>query len=255
MTLPVAPQWFQRARVDDAVTLLVEPHADPLVRCNIWHVRGRDRDLVVDTGLGVASLREAARDLLGHGVLAVATHYHWDHSGGLHEFEDRLVHAAEAAHFARPPAFGALRAEDFTADVLDYFDAVGYPVAERLLTALPHAGYDLAGYRVRPAPATRVVEEGDVVDLGDRVFEVLHLPGHSPGSIGLWEASTGTLFSGDAVYEGTLLAGLPDSDADAYRRTMERLATLPVAVVHAGHGDSFGRDRLHELARGYLDRA
>jgi glyoxylase-like metal-dependent hydrolase (beta-lactamase superfamily II) len=253
MPLPIAERWFERESVDDAITLLYEPHADPLVRCNMWHVRGRERDLLVDTGLGVASLREAARDLFGHGVLAVATHYHWDHSGGLHEFDERLVHGAEAALFAEPPVFGGLRAEDFSADVLGYFDSVGYPVAEQLLTALPHADYDLAGYRVRPAPATRVVEDGDVVDIGDRVFEVLHLPGHSPGSIGLWEQRTGTLFSGDALYDGTLLAGLPDSDPDAYRRTMERLLALPVTVVHAGHSGSFGRERLRELVRGYLD--
>ena len=41
--------------------------------------------------------------------------------------------------------------------------------------------------------------------LGDRHFEVLHLPGHSPGSIGLWERRTGILFSGDALYDGPLL--------------------------------------------------
>lgn len=56
MSLPVANHWFSRRRVDDAITLLREPHADPLIQCNIWHVRGRDRDLLVDTGLGVACL-------------------------------------------------------------------------------------------------------------------------------------------------------------------------------------------------------
>ena len=49
------------------------------------------------------------------------------------------------------------------------------------------------------------IGEGDVIDLGDRAFEVLHLPGHSPGSIGLWDPAAGTLFSGDAIYDGPLL--------------------------------------------------
>ena len=83
---------------------------------------------------------------------------------------------------------------------------------------------------------------------------MLHLPGHSPGSIGLWEAATGTLFSGDAVYDDALLDELPESDIGDYCRTMERLLTLPVNVVHAGHDPSFGRDRLREIARAYLDR-
>jgi len=103
-----------------------------------------------------------------------------------------------------------------------------------------------------PAPATRVVEEGDVVDTGDRRFEILHLPGHSPGSIGLWEARTGILFSGDAVYDGPLLDKLPGSDIPIYVATMKRLRELPVTVVHAGHDPSFGRARLRELCDAYL---
>ena len=94
-----------------------------------------------------------------------------------------------------------------------------------------------------------------MIDLGNRQFEVLHLPGHSPGSIGLWEAASGTLFSGDAVYDGPLLDALHHSDRTAYARTMERLLSLPVQVVHAGHDPSFGRERLHEIARAYLKRA
>ncbi len=55
---------------------------------------------------------------------------------------------------------------------------------------------------ITPAPATRLLAEGEAIDLGDRHFEVLHLPGHSPGSIGLWEEATGIFFSGDAIYDG-----------------------------------------------------
>jgi glyoxylase-like metal-dependent hydrolase (beta-lactamase superfamily II) len=81
---------------------------------------------------------------------------------------------------------------------------------------------------------------------------VLHLPGHTPGSIGLWEQRTGTLFSGDAVYDGFLLDELPESDIVRYVETMKRLRELPVRVVHAGHESSFGRDRLIELVDAYL---
>jgi glyoxylase-like metal-dependent hydrolase (beta-lactamase superfamily II) len=80
----------------------------------------------------------------------------------------------------------------------------------------------------------------------------MHLPGHSPGSIGLWEQSTGTLFSGDAIYDGPLLDELAESSIDDYCRTMDRLLTLPVTTVHGGHDPSFGRERLHELANAYL---
>jgi glyoxylase-like metal-dependent hydrolase (beta-lactamase superfamily II) len=98
------------------------------------------------------------------------------------------------------------------------------------------------------------VDEGDVIDVGDRRFEILHLPGHSPGSIGLWEAKTGILFSGDAIYDGPLLDELPGSDIPIYVATMKRLRDLPVTVVHAGHDPSFGHERLRELCDSYLAR-
>ena len=61
--------------MDDDITLIFEPHVVPFLRCNIWHVRGRDRDLVIDTGLGVASLSEFAKDILDRPVTAVAHMY------------------------------------------------------------------------------------------------------------------------------------------------------------------------------------
>ena len=96
MTLRIADHWFERRRIDDDITLLFEPHVDRFLRCNIWHVRGRDRDAMIDTGLGIASLREAAADLLEKPVVAVATHIHYDHVGSLHEFETRVVHRIES---------------------------------------------------------------------------------------------------------------------------------------------------------------
>ena len=74
------------------------------------------------------------------------------------------------------------------------------------------------------------------------------------GSIGLWEEATGTLFSGDAVYDGPLLDDLPGSDVAAYLGTMRRLRELPARVVHAGHDASFGRARLVHLADDYIER-
>jgi glyoxylase-like metal-dependent hydrolase (beta-lactamase superfamily II) len=252
MALSIADRWFERKRVDGDITLLWEPHVDPLIRCNIWHVRGRDCDLLVDTGLGVASLRDAARDLFEKPVTAVATHIHYDHVGSLHEFETRVIHRAEAAQMADYTEFAALELGDLPDDLLEPIAEAGYELPDVLICAAPDADFDPATYRITSTRATRSVDEGDVVDLGDRRFEVLHLPGHSPGSIGLWEASTGTLFSGDAVYDGPLIDVLPESDITAYVRTMKRLRELPATVVHAGHDPSFGRARLRELVDAYL---
>ena len=74
MPVEIAERWFETQRIDDDITLLWEPHVVPLMRCNIWHVRGRDRDLLIDTGMGIASLAEATRHLIDKPVIAVATH-------------------------------------------------------------------------------------------------------------------------------------------------------------------------------------
>jgi glyoxylase-like metal-dependent hydrolase (beta-lactamase superfamily II) len=247
-----ATTWFERRRIGD-VTLLWEPHVHPLLRCNIWHVRGRDADLLVDTGLGVASLRTAAADLFGAHLIAVATHTHADHGGGMHEFSERWVHAEEADNARSAHYHVSLDLDAWTPERRAMIERSGYQVGGGLLTAVPTAGYRVANYRLLSFEPTRLLQEGDVVDLGDRAFEVLHLPGHSPGSIGLYEHGTQTLFSGDAIYDGPLLDTLADSDIVAYRQTMERLLALPVSVVHAGHDPSFGRERLQTLARAYLD--
>ncbi len=252
--LPVAASWFRRAALADGITLLDEPHVAAFARCNIWHVRGRDRDLLVDTGLGLASLREAAQDLFGRPLTAVMTHAHFDHIGGASEFTDRRVHAAEAAEMSDPRGFAGLRSADLGSELVARVKAAGYDVPEIFLDAVPRAGFSLAGYRVAPAPPATTLHDGERLDLGDRSFEVLHLPGHSPGSIGLWESHTGILFSGDALYDGPLLYELSGSSLEAYVPTLRRLLELRVSVVHAGHDPSFGRDRLQQIAREYLDR-
>ncbi len=254
MSLQIAERWFDRKKVDDHITLLWEPHVDIWVRCNIWHVRGRDRDLFVDTGMGLASLRDAARDLLEKPVTAVATHIHFDHVGGLHEFDERIIHRLEADQMADYREWASLDGRALADDFFEMSEPPDLPIPDLLITALPRGGFEIDDFRIESAKPTRTVDEGDAIDLGDRVFEVLHLPGHSPGSIGLWEKETGTLFSGDAIYDAELLDELPESDIADYVRTMKRLRELPVNVVHAGHEPSFGRERLHELIDAYLER-
>jgi glyoxylase-like metal-dependent hydrolase (beta-lactamase superfamily II) len=244
----VAERWFEHEEVDEGVLRIREPHVDPFLQANLFLVRGRDRDLLVDTGLGIGSLRRELADLFERPTMAVATHRHFDHTGGLYEFEEVVVHRDDADAVANAHGFASLVIEDYPPEELSGYDP---PVS--LLTAWPREGYELASYVVTPVAPTRIVDEGDEIDLGDRRFEVLHLPGHTPGEIGLWEVATRTLFSGDCVYEsGVLLDELPESDIPAYVRSMERLRGIPVRIVHGGHDDSFARDRLLELIDGYV---
>ena len=252
--LKVADRWFDRHTLSDGITLLTEPHVHPLIRCNIWHVRGRDKDMLVDTGIGLGSLKAEIEDLADKPVTAVATHIHYDHVGCLHEFDERIIHKIEAPRLQPYDEFAPLRTDDFPKEILEGIVAAGYPRPNDglLVDAVHEEGFDLDDYAIVPTTPTRMVQDGDVIDIGDRHFEVIHLPGHSPGSIGLWEAASGILFSGDAIYDGPLLDDLPDSDITDYIETMKRLKELPVSAVHGGHEPSFGRERLIDIANAYL---
>ena len=250
----IARRWFEIETIGDGITWITEPHAERMVRCNIWHVRGRERDLLVDSGLGVVSLAEGAREVFEKAVVAVATHAHFDHIGGFHEFGERLMHPLEVEIMTESAAFATLDTDAFPPEIVAVLREAGYACPGLLIEALPHAGYTADDYSVHGTDATRHIHEGDVIDIGDRRFEILHLPGHSPGGIGLWEAASGVFFSGDAIYDGPLIDGLPESSRTHYVETMKRLRELPVRVVHGGHEPSFGRDRLIEIANDYLTR-
>jgi glyoxylase-like metal-dependent hydrolase (beta-lactamase superfamily II) len=256
MELPVAERWYAVERLADRVTRLTEPHVHPLMRANIFLVEGRDRDLVVDAGMGVAPLASEIARLRADPEKRLAlfvTHAHIDHVGAAHEFAEILVHPEEARELAAPAFMTTLMGADIAPELRAVFGRAGYPeIGETFLEALPAPGFDPARWRLRGAEATRMVGEGDVIDLGDRRLEVLHLPGHSPGQLGLWEAATGTLFGADALYDGPLIYDAPGMSVADYAATLRRLRDLPARTIHGGHDPSFGRDRMVEIIDRYL---
>ncbi|MBL8578052.1 MAG: MBL fold metallo-hydrolase [Mesorhizobium sp.] len=237
MTQPIkATDWYETVKLGDSVTLIHEPWITPFYRCNIWHVRGRDRDLLFDSGLGHFSLRQHVPLVTEKKLVCVASHTHFDHIGCHHEFPHRCVHRAEAEILADP------RNELTVAD--------RYATDEMFI--VPPEGWDASRYRIQRATADRILEAGDVIDLGDRAFEVIHTPGHSPGGIALYEKKTGILLSGDIVYDGPLIDDAYHSDIADYLATLEKMRSLPVTIVHGGHFPSFGPTRYRQLIDEYL---
>ncbi|MEO8329040.1 MAG: MBL fold metallo-hydrolase, partial [Candidatus Nanopelagicales bacterium] len=196
--LPVRRPWFTSEELSHGVTRILEPAVDPFLRANIWHVQGSDHDLLVDTGMGIASLRHAFPELFEREPIVFITHGHYDHTGGAHEFTQRWAHTAEASALEHPEDATLITSElssSFAAALAA--DSPTGVAREFLVDAVPTATYDVAAFSTVPSPVTYAAHDGDVIDLGDRAFEVMHLPGHTPGSAGLFEAETGILFTGD----------------------------------------------------------
>jgi glyoxylase-like metal-dependent hydrolase (beta-lactamase superfamily II) len=177
--------WFSRTAVDADTTMLTEPFVHDFVRANIWHLRGGDVDLLVDTGMGIRPLAPEIDTPAGKPLLVVATHIHLDHVGSLHEFPLRAGPRHSAAYF------------DSMDEAVTY--AHMFHGLDGAVSKLPAPGWKAADYKIPPAPLTRTLDDGDLIDLGDRQFRVLHLPGHSPDSIALFDEAGGLFFAGDAT--------------------------------------------------------
>lgn len=232
MAKPVVEFWYAIQPQGDGIIRFNEIHIDPYAAGDIWLVRGSQRDLVVDTGSGIVPPAPVIEGVCGKPVLAVALNCYYDHAGGWHSFAERACHPMDAVLLADPT--------DENAQVSKY-------LTEETLWALPRAGYSAADYRMVGAEATRLLEDGDLIDLGGRMLEVLHLPGRSPGGIGLWEAATGSLFTSDMLYDGAHGLAWPPDEPASYIASLRRMRELPVAHVYPGHYGRFGAARMRAV--------
>ncbi len=230
--MDIAADWYEAREMDDGIVLITERHAAPLASCNMWLVRGRDRDVLIDTGTGASPLLPFVLGLTGREPLCILTHSHYDHIGAAHEFAERWAHPAEAEILASGGRVATL--------------AEGW-LGPHSFTALPRTGFDAATHDIRPAPATHLVDDGDEIELGDRRLNVLHLPGHSAGSIGLYEAESGILFTADVLYDGPMFFDLPGSSRADFAASLRRISELEIRRVHPGHHGSFDAARLRAL--------
>ena len=208
--------WFTIDKIDGATYVISEYRHWEEPHCYL--LNGTERSLLIDTGLGICDISGEVSRLTDRPVAAAATHVHWDHIGGHRHFPDFYAHGAE----------------------LDWLGG-GFPLPIEVVRGmaadrcdLPE-GFDLAAYELFQGVPARVLEDGDVIDLGGRTLRVLHTPGHSPGHMCFWEEETGYLFTGDLVYKGTLFAYYPSTDPAAYLASLERIAALPAKRIFPGH--------------------
>jgi glyoxylase-like metal-dependent hydrolase (beta-lactamase superfamily II) len=236
----VSRAWFEVRLVDDDVYAILEPHhAEEVIS---YLILGADRCVLLDTGMGIDNIQRLVKEITDKPITVVNSHYHWDHVGDNHRFSHIAIHSAEASRLEETPCDDVLR------------EAMR---PENFRGPAP-AGFDRGEYRILPSRADRLLEDGEVLELGGRRLRVVHTPGHSPGSICLWSEEEGLLFSGDTVYAGPLYAQLEDSDFAAYKRSMKRLAGLApgLRIVLPGHNCTpLEAEVLLDMAEGFEDIA
>ena len=156
---------------------------DPL---NMYLILGIHTALLLDTGCGLYPLKPIVDDLIGkRKLLVLNSHVHWDHVLGNNEFEEVYAHENEVEIISKPYDLWFLK--DSPCEIIKR--------------------YEENDFLIPSAKNIKSLKNGDVFDLGEIIVNIIHAPGHSPGSICLF-TSTGELFSSDVAYYGdTFLPG------------------------------------------------
>lgn len=165
--------------------------------------------IIIDPGAEPEAILNAVRDLELKITMIVVTHGHADHTAAVGEVKKAFnvpfaVHADEVSGL--------------------------HEVSKYIPT--------LFGTKMAPLPAPdKLLNEGDIIKVGEFSFKVLHTPGHSPGGISL--AGNGVVFSGDTLFNyGIGRTDFPGSSYDALMESIRtKLMTLPdKTIVLSGHG-------------------
>lgn len=208
-------RWFDDWFAVEAVALGVIAIGEPRFHQINWNylILGSRRALLFDTGPGVRDISIAVRALTTLPVTALSSHMHFDHTGGLAKFRNIAM--------ADLPELRACEQGGW------------FCAADELYRGFRE------GMVWTPVKVNQWLPIGSRIDLGGRVLELLHTPGHSTDSVSLWDAEANLLLAADYIYPGSLYAQIPGADLKAYHDTAERL--LPMlredTAIYCAHGD------------------
>ena len=205
----VNDDWFEVYRIRPGVFAIYEPHQFEEVISYL--ILGSKRALLFDTGMGIGKISDVTARLTRLPIIVLNSHTHFDHTGGNAEFSDIFD---EDTPFTRTNEKG--QSNVYSRDAL---------APERICGHLP-PGVQPNSYSIRSFHVAHRVKDGERIHLGNRELEVIFTPGHTPDSLSLLDRKHGLLFTGDTFYPGPIYLFTPETDFDAYTRSVARLAKL-----------------------------
>lgn len=215
----VSDSWFEVYRPARGVFAIYEPHQSE--ETISYLIVGEKRAVLFDTGMGIGDLKKVVAELTALPVVVLNSHTHNDHVGDNWEFS--TVERMDT-DFTRQNARGSR------------VDAQAEIAPGEICGELPK-GFDAQAYATRPWKISAYIHDGERIDLGGRVLEVIATPGHTPDAISLLDRANGLLFTGDTYYPAPIWLFRPETDLDAYGASIRRLAALApeIKVVLGAH--------------------
>lgn len=224
---------------------------------NAFLVEGREKAALIDTGCGIGNLAQVVRELTDKPLIVLLTHGHFDHNGGVFEFADSPVyqHPADADQCEQ-----TMKMVEKLTGSRDENKLRAYFITSRAPIRCPELDVKEL---LELVPKQRTPEtydwlpmvDGSEFDLGGRVLQVIHTPGHSDGEVCILDKTSRTLFSGDTANVGIILMRQPNNDPALIKicnETMAKLWTLEADYDKLGVGhDAVTIDK--QIIKDYLD--
>ena len=204
------PAPIREFSVEDKGNGIFEITAPPM-RFKQYLVVGEEKALLIDTGFGMGSLKAVVDKLTDKPIILVNTHGHPDHGGGNAEFGAPYLHPMDRELYAYKCA--AARFEE----------ASHWPV-EGEVTLQPYES------------ETKPLADGQCFELGGRVVEALYTPGHTAGSMCLYDRLTGALFTGDNTNaHGVFIDNQSPATVTEYLASLKKMKAKNPTVLYTGH--------------------
>lgn len=190
---------------------------------------GEEKAALIDTGLGIDSIKRVVDKLTNLPIVVITTHVHADHIGGHGEFEQLFVHEDEEDWLIS--GIKGLAIEQIRKDI-----------GRDIIISTPDS-FDPSTYRPYQGEPSGLLKDKDEIDLGNRILVVYHTPGHSPGHISLFDKQSGYLFTGDLFYDETpIYAFYPTTSPTDLVDSLEKIAAIEDVTKIYGSHNTIGID-------------
>lgn len=207
--------WFELYIVAPGVIAIYEPFQ--WQETISYLILGDDKALLFDSGNGIGDMAKVVRALTNKPVSVLNSHSHYDHVGGNFAFENiyglktQFTIDRQSGHINKDISIEASK--------------------QALCKPLP-TGITEENHIGRPYRVSEFIEDGHIIDLGNRKLQVAHTPGHTPDALILIDQKHGLMFTGDSYYSGPIWLYAPETDLEQYQNSLEVMIQKSQNIKH-----------------------